>query len=514
MTIKSPAHKPVYLKVKIIDINVGDSRYVIVNDSDLKALHVKPLERVRLTRGAKSVTAHILSSSTIVERGFIGLPKRVANELGVGDGVTVGIRIMEMPPSIPYIKKKLKGLRLAPEEIRQIVKDTVDGMLDDVELAAFLTAELFYGLTPEEMESLIRAMVDTGIKIEFEEPVYDEHSIGGVPGNSKVALLAVPTIAAAGLLIPKTSSRAITSPAGTADTMEVLARVDLTPEEIKEIAPKTKGLLVWGGALKMAPADDIFIRVLNRIMVDPRSQMVASILSKKLAMSVSTLVIDIPTGKGAKVTTMEEASKLAALFIEQGERLGIKVRCAVSYGSQPVGYSIGPALEAKEALEALMGKGAMSLIAKAMGIAGLVFEEAGLAPKGQGERIAKEILYSGRSLAKMREIIEAQGGNPNIKPDDIPVGDKVITIEAPTDSYVTHVDNTAITLIARAAGAPEDKGAGVKIHVKAGSKVKAGDPLLTIYAESSVKLSQAYSLATKLKPITLEGMILKVIPEE
>ena len=290
------------------------------------------------------------------------------------------------------------------------MKDAIDGNLGDVELATFLLSEYFYGMDGEELESLVRAMVDTGSVIEFEETVYDEHSIGGVPGNSKVALIAVPTVAYAGLLIPKTSSRAITSPAGTADTMEVLARVDFTPEEIKEIALKTKGLIAWGGALNMAPADDIFIRVLQRIMLDPYMQMVASILSKKLAMNVSNLVVDIPVGRGAKVTSMETAMKIANLFVYQGVRLGIKVKCAISYGGQPVGYSIGPALEAKEALETLMGKGPMSVLEKAAGIAGILFEVAGVVPRGKGAYLAKDLIKSGKSLEKMREIIEAQGG--------------------------------------------------------------------------------------------------------
>ena len=502
------------MTVRILDMDTGKFRTVLINISDAVKRTIKPYDRVRITFGNRSRTAAVFVSETVIPPGHIGIPKTLADELKVHEGDKVGVKIITQPISVKYILKKLGGAKLSPEEIRAIIKDVVDGNIGDVEMAAFLLSEYFSGMSSDELESLIRAMVDTGSKIEFEEPVYDEHSIGGVPGNSKVALIAVPTVAATGLLIPKTSSRAITSPAGTADTMEVFAKVDFTPTEIKEIASKTKGVLAWGGALDLAPADDIFIHVEHRLMIDPPSQMVASILSKKLAMSVSYLVIDIPVGKGAKVENMSEAEKLASLFLEQTNRLGIKAKCAITYGGQPVGYYIGPALEAKEALETMIKrKGPGSLVEKALGIAGLVFELAGKARRGEGTELAKQIFYSGRTYEKFKEIIEAQGGNPNVKPEELPIGNKSITFDAPTDAYVTHVDNVALTLIARTAGAPFDKGAGVRIHVKAGDKVKKGDPLYTIYAESSVKLSQAYSLSLKLKPITLEGMILKAIPE-
>jgi len=502
------------LAVKVLDIDTGRVRTVIINSDDASFKTIKPYDRVRVSFGDRSRTAMVFTSKTIVERGYVAIPRPLANELGVKEGDKVGVKVITQPLSLSYILKKLSGEKLLPEETRAIIKDVVDGNLGEIEMAAFLLAQYFHGMSSEELESLIRAMVDTGVKIEFEEPVHDEHSIGGVPGNSKVALLAVPTIASIGLLIPKTSSRAITSPAGTADTMEIFAPVSFSPTEIREIATKTKGLIAWGGALDLAPADDIFIHVEHRLMIDPQSQMVASILAKKLAMNVSYLVIDIPLGKGAKVESVDKAETLASLFLDQVARLGIKAKCAITYGGQPIGYYIGPALEAKEALESMMNrKGPGSLIEKALGIAGLLFELTGKAKIGIGLEYAKELFYKGKTYEKFKEIVEAQGGNPNVKPNELPIGDKTITFDAPTDAYVTHVDNTAITLIARAAGAPFDKGAGVRIHVKAGDKVKKGDPLYTIYAESSTKLSQAYSLSLKLKPVTLEGMILKAIPE-
>ena len=320
--------------------------------------------------------------------------------------------------------------------------------------------------------------------------------------------LIVPIVASLGVFIPKTSSRAITSPAGTADTMEVLAPVEFDVDEYREVALKAGGCIVWGGKLGLAPVDDIFIRIEHPLSIDPRSQMLASIFSKKLAVGIRGLVMDIPTGKGAKVEDLKEAEALASQFIELGRRFDVRVQCGITYGGQPVGHAVGPALEAREALEALAGRGPASLIEKATSLAGLLLELAGVAPKGSGQDAAKEALRTGRALEKMKQIIEAQGGDPEVKPEDIPVGEYVAEIRAPADGYVTQVDNAGIVAVATLAGAPTEKGAGVLLHAKQGYKVKKGDVLMEIHAERESKLTEAYEAAIRLRPITVEGLSL------
>jgi len=499
------------LKVKLLDILAG-KQTIILNREDAEKIGVHVHDRVRVQSGSNQITAIVQVTATFIDSGQIGIMKDIAEKLHVKDGDEVNIRLASYPESLEYIRKKLKGVTLSKDEIFAIVRDVVEGNLSDLEIAAYLLAEEFYGMSMEEVEYMARAMADVGEKIDFEEPVYDKHSIGGVPGN-KVSLLIVPIVAAAGLLIPKTSSKAITSPAGTADTMEVLAPVKFTAQELKDIAKKVRGAIVWGGGLNIAPADDIFIRVEYPLALDPESQMLASIMSKKLAVGVDFLVLDIPTGKGAKVETMNEARTLARKFVELGERLGIHVECGITYGGQPVGHVVGPALEAREALLALQGKGPTSLIEKSTALAGILLELGGLAMRGKGKGIAMEILTSGKALKKMREIIEAQGGDPNVEPEDIPVGEHRVRIEAPCDGYITDVSNDAIKKIARAAGAPMDKGAGIILYGKRGHKVKRGEPILEICAERESRLSEAYALAMKLQPITVEGMLLQRIPE-
>jgi len=496
---------------KIVDISTR-SRLILLNVKDAERLGMTTHDRARLTKDERSAPAIVNTTETFVEPGDVGVFLDTAKELDVVEGDPVTVTLLPPQTSVQYIKKKMRGEKLANHEINNIIKDVVDRSLSEIEITAFIIAQQYHGMGMDEIEGLTRAMVEHGSTIDFQKPVFDKHSLGGIPGN-KVSLLIVPIVAAAGLLIPKTSSRAITSPSGTADTMSTLAPVDFSATELKAIANKTNGAIIWGGSLNLAPADDIFIGVEYPLQMDPESQMLASIMAKKLAVGTDYLVLDLPVGREAKVETSEQARRISNQLIELGERLGVRTKCGITYGGQPVGYSVGPALEAKEALLALEGRGPTSLVEKSTALAGLLFELAGKAPRGKGQDFATEILTSGRALAKMREIIEAQGGDPRVKPDEMPIGEKKVQVNAPCDGYITRVSNRAITAIARAAGAPIEKGAGVVFYGKEGHKVKKDETILEIHAERETRLDEAYQMALKLKPITLEGMLLQEIPE-
>ncbi|MEM1603254.1 MAG: AMP phosphorylase [Zestosphaera sp.] len=496
-------------KARVLDVDTGDLRVVLAPKNIALANGLRGGSRVRVASDSRFVTAWVLVSGE--EGDEVLLSRSVSSALNNPEKVELSV--YSTTSSVDYIKKKLKGFKLSEDEIRSIIRDITSGVLGEAEIATFIAAQTSVGMDVDEIVSLTKAMVDTGNILKFDEPAYDIHSIGGVPGNSKVSLVAVPIIAAAGVFIPKTSSRAITSPAGTADTMEVLAPVSFTEEEVLELAKKVKGFIIWGGTLNLAPADDILIRVEHQLKLDPTSQMVASILSKKLSMSISNLVIDIPTGREAKVENIEEARNLSSLFVQVGSKLKLGVRCAITYGGQPIGYTVGPALEALEALETLMGSGPMSVREKATALAGLVLEVAGVAPRGGGRKVALNILESGRALQTFLKIVEVMGGNPHVRPDDIPVGRYKAEVKAPIDGYVTGVYNNALSRIAMVAGAPLDKGAGLRLYVKRGHKVKEGQTLLEIYSNSESLLDEALRLVEVLKPIVIEGMLLETFPE-
>jgi AMP phosphorylase len=215
-------------------------------------------------------------------------------------------------------------------------------------------------------------------------------------------------------------------------------------------------------------------------------------------------------GLGTKVPTMEMAKQYAHDFIELGDKLGIRVECAVTYGGQPVGRAIGPALEAREAIAILEGaKSPNSVVEKTLTLSGILLEMGGIM---RGAENAREILESGKALQKFREIVQAQGGNPDIKSTDLAIGKFKADILAKKSGYLGTILNKQLVKIARAAGSPKDKGAGLIIYKKVGGKVDAGEPLYTIYADNENKLNEAVSMARKLEPMSVEGMVLARMP--
>jgi AMP phosphorylase len=289
--------------------------------------------------------------------------------------------------------------------------------------------------------------------------------------------------------------------------------VEFDASEIKEMTEKVGGVLVWGGATNIAPADDKLIKIEYPLSVDPHCQLLASILAKKGAVGADNVVIDIPTGLGTKIENVQEGRKLARDLINMGERLGMNVECALTYGSSPVGRTVGPALEVREALKVLETmEGPNSLIEKSAVLAGILLEMGGVTAKGQGHDLALETIRSGKALTKLKEIIEIQGGDPDVTHSDIVVGEHTAELRAPTNGYIIEFDNKRLVEIARLAGAPNDKGAGVLIHKKRGEPVKKDQPILTIYAEKDWKLSNAISSAHRQLPIIVEGMLLEQVP--
>jgi AMP phosphorylase len=501
------------LKVELLPIFTGGSRIAILSEDSASSLGVHSSDRIRIKYGNQEIIA-IANIAEYFSNKRIGLYDETAKVVGVKEDETVSVQLAPLPESLFMVRAKLHGERLRENDVVTIVKDVVERHLSNAEISAFLTALSIHGLSASENEALSRAMVATGKTLTFGEgPILDKHSVGGIPGD-KTSMLVVPIVAAAGYTIPKTSSRAITSPAGTADRVETLCPVNLSIEEIKKTVAKTGGCLVWGGALELAPADDLFIQVEYPLGIDP--MLLPSILSKKKAMGATHVAIDIPTGMGAKIKTRTEAYTLASDFVDLGKRLGLNIQCALTFGDQPLGCGIGPALEAREALATLMGGGPADLRDKAVSLAGMLFEMIG-AENGRAK--AEEMIDSGKAEAKMREIIAVQGGNPKVQPDDLPVGCEHVEVKSNRAGKVIWLSTDNIVRIAREAGAPKEKGAGMILHAKLGDTVHKDSVLFEIYADRSSKLTSALELAKQLPPIVLtnkpaEKMILDQVPEK
>jgi AMP phosphorylase len=453
------------------------------------------------------------TTSTIAQQGTIGVYRFTNERLHLEEGAEIEVREAGRPASLDFIKKKMDGGKLTKEETLTIIKDVVSDDISGAELTAFIIASYINPLDMDEVEYLTRAMVETGEQIKFaSKPIVDKHSIGGVPGN-KISLLVVPIIAASGLKIPKTSSRAITGAGGTADLMEVLASVEFSAGEVQKMTEKVGGTIVWGGATNIAPADDRIIIQEYPFKIDARGQMLASVMAKKFAVGANLVVIDIPIGEHTKVDNLQEGRKLAREFIELGERLKIKVECALTYGDIPVGRSIGPKLEVMEALRVLEGATEPnSFIQKSVSLAGIALEMSGKAARGEGASIAQDLLTKGKALEKFRQIIEIQGGDPTVKSSDIVPGEHQFVVNSPSSGYVIDMNNRSLITLARTAGAPHDPGAGILLHAKKGELIRMGQPLFTLFAERNWRLQKAIEEGRQLMPVLVEGMLLDRLP--
>ncbi|MCD6549904.1 AMP phosphorylase [Candidatus Micrarchaeota archaeon] len=509
MSVKFVVH-PITLKAKCFDI-VSGSKIVVLNQDDALENDIHPSSRVKVSYKDKDVIAMVDLSTDLVKRGEIGLFEEISTELGVRDGSKITVQIAPRPKSIEYIKRKMDGSPLERDEIKLIIDELMENSLSPVEMAAFITAVYIRGLNYDEVVYLTDAIVESGEQLNLNKrPILDKHCIGGV-ANNRTTMLVVPIIAAAGMYIPKTSSRSITSAAGTADTMEVLAPVTLSIDEVRDVVLKTKGCIVWGGGMNIAAADDKLIHIRRPLSLDPRGALLASILAKKKSVGATHVIIDIPVGRGAKLQSVTEAQSLADDFIAIGKRINMKIESLITDGSDPIGVGIGPALECKDVLEILDGAGPMDLREKGLILAGRLLELSGAVEPGRGRAVAEHILESGKAMKKFREIIEAQGGDPNVKIDDLPIGDKVYSVVAEKSGRISHVDNRKLSMIARAAGSPFDKGAGIILYCEHGDKVRKGDKLFDIVAESEAKLDFAIKTMEEYNPIELEKIVIQTI---
>jgi len=423
---------------------------------------------------------NVVDDEAIVRPTELGLSEQAFDQLDLREGHDARMAHAEPPESLEAVHRKIRGERLSQEDFRSITRDVVANRYSKVELAAFLVASSQAGLEREEVRYLTRAMVESGDTLDWGEAlVADKHCIGGIPGN-RTSMLVVPIVAAHGMLIPKTSSRAITSPAGTADTMEVLAEVNLAPERLREIVRAERGCLAWGGTSHLAPVDDVMISVERPLALDSQGQMVASIIAKKVAAGSTHLILDIPIGPTAKVRHMADALQLRKLFEYVGDRLGLHLETVITDGREPIGRGIGPVLEARDVMQVLNNDPAapQDLRQKALRLAGRVLEFDPDVRGGRGYDIARDILDSGRALARMQAIIAAQGPQQQ----HFEKGRLHLDVPAGRAGVVTGIDNLRIARVARLAGAPLDKGAGVELLVKTGDQVDRSQPLYRVYA--------------------------------
>ncbi len=490
------------VNVKVMSLSTGGPLIAVLNSKDANAWDVHLGDRIGISLDTNSTNSSVFTNSkevvAIVDYsdddsdimpGMIGCYKELANKLCVQNGQQIHIHLEQKPESITYIKKKLNGEKLSYNELFSIISDIVDNKLSDIEITYFVAACHTTVMTMGETINLTKAMIKTGEVLKFNNgPVIDKHCVGGVAGN-RTTMVVVPILIAAGLRVPKTSSRSITSPAGTADTMEVLTRVTLNSEEMKNVVAKTGGCIIWGGAISLAPADDKIIKVEHPVSIDSRAQLLASIMAKKASVGATHVLVDIPVGRGAKIENKKKALELKKQFEIVGRSVGMKIKAIITDGSEPIGNGMGPALEARDVLFVLRNdlKSPKDLKDKSAMIAGLILEMAGKAKKGEGKKKALELIKSGKAYVKFQEIITAQGGK-EILPEEIGMAKYSYDIIAGKNGKIKHIDNEIIAKIARVAGAPYDKQSGLYLYKHKYDVVKKGEKLYTVYSNNMDRL--------------------------
>lgn len=495
------------LRLKRIGISTGRENVAFLSRAcpTYRAAAFEGQGKVEVLAGTRRLmaTLDLVDDPAILPPDCLGLSEETFDRFDMAEGAAVRLDHPHPPKSRDALHAKIEGRELDEASFHAIIDDIAHHRYAKVEVAAFLVACGSFMTTAETL-ALTRAMADAGEGLHWPDAplVVDKHCIGGIPGN-RTSMIVVPIVAAHGLPMPKTSSRAITSPAGTADTMEVLANVEVDLDRMREIVAEAKGCLVWGGHVKLSPADDVLISVERPLNIDTREQMVASILSKKKAAGSTHLVIDMPVGPSAKVRSADDAARLRKLFEYVGDAIGLTLRVTISDGSQPVGQGIGPVLEARDVMAVLENRAdaPADLRERSLALAGRILEFDPALRGGAGMARARVLLDSGAALRQMHKIMNLQGPPPRTAT----LGTLSREIVADHDGRVISIDCYRIARIARLAGAPFDPGAGIDLLKKVGDAVQAGEPLYRIHAEREVEFRFACGMAAEASGYAVNG---------
>lgn len=460
--------------------------------------------RIEITLGKRIIIATLNTiDSDLLSLEEASLSNYAWELLGAKEGDKIHLAHPKPLQSLSYIRAKIYNNELKAEAMESIISDVVTGRLSDIHIATFLAASAGNRLTKSEITELTKAMIRAGQRLKWSKAyVVDKHCVGGLPGN-RTSMIIVPIVAAYGLTIPKTSSRAVTSPAGTADTMEVFCPVNLDIPTMRKVVERENGCIIWGGSVSLSPADDILIRVEHAIDLDGEGQLVASVLSKKIAAGSTHVVIDIPVGLTAKVRSTAMADLLKNNLETIGAQLGIKIQAIITDGAQPIGRGMGPALEAKDVLQVLQGdkNAPHALRERALILAGNVLEFSPRVSPGTGKQIAQNILDSGQAWQKFQAICMAQGGW--FEP---PIAAHTQEIVAKITGKITKIDNRRLAYIAKLAGAPKSKAAGIELLTPLNTQVEKGQPLFVVHSETPGELDYAVTfLKQELDIIQLEN---------
>ncbi|MGC8651257.1 MAG: thymidine phosphorylase [Minisyncoccia bacterium] len=493
LTEKETKDGEFFLKAKYLDIQTGHRWVIIIHENDAKVYGLRAGDALNMKWNHKKTEVGLELTNNLVQPGEAGLLRDTVEKYKIKEGEVIGLSLASAPSSLECIQKKLKGKKLTYQEAKSIILDIVHYHLDDIQIAFFVASAFGQGVFSfEEIYYLTKAMAETGEMIHWDGIVADKHSIGGVPGNRTTPIV-VSIISSLGIKIPKTSSRAITSEAGTADVIEAISPVEFSSEKIKEIVEKTNACLAWGGSLNLAPADDRILKVSYELGIEPYSKMIISIMAKKVAMGATHLVIDMPIGPGLKINNSRDVRLVKRIFEYLAKKFNIKIKVIVTKINGPVGQGIGPMLEIRDILRVLSqtDNRPLDLEKRALDLTGALLELTGKAKRGQGTKMALGQLKNGEALEQFRKIIRTQGGINNLSEESLKLGEYQYEFKSPKSGTIKTIDNLNLIRLARLLGSPITKEAGVYLNKIIGNKVLKGETLFTLYTNSDQRLNLA-----------------------
>ena len=402
------------------------------------------------------------------------------------------------------IARKRDGGALTEAEIRALVSGFMDGSVTDYQMSAFAMAVYFRGMTFEETVAMTLAMRDSGKVVDLSHlnaPTVDKHSTGGV--GDKVSICLAPMVAACGVAVPMMCGRGLGHTGGTLDKLEAIPGFQVDPSVRQFRAQLRKlGCAIIGQTESLAPADKRLYALRDVTgTVESVPLITSSILSKKLAEGIDALVLDVKVGRGAFMKTESDARELARSLVKVGRLAGMQVSALLTDMNSPIGYTIGNGIETAEALEVLHGDGPDDLLEITLALGSEMLRAAGLARTGaDAARQLHETLRSGSAARKMKEIVAAQGGDARVvdEPDRMKLGRQRQTITAHSNGFVGSIDPLELGHVSIALGAGRrraddsvDPSAGIRLHVKVGDEVQAGEPLATLYSSKKALITSS-----------------------
>ena len=412
--------------------------------------------------------------------------------------------------AVDIIRKKRDAGELSREEIEFIVSGATRETIPDYQLAAWLMAVVWRGMTRAELAALTEAMLHSGVVLDFSRlpgPKVDKHSTGGV--GDKTSLVIAPVVAAAGLYVPMISGRGLGHTGGTLDKLESISgfNVNLSLEEFRRVLEATHCGLI-GQTPEIAPADKKLYALRDvTATVESPYLICASIMSKKMAEGIDALVLDVKTGGGAFMKKQADAEYLAELMVETGTRMGKKVVALITDMDQPLGRKIGNALEVEECVEILHGKGPEDLLELSIELSAWMFVLGARAKSiVEGRALAAEMIASGRARDTLREIIRIQGGDSRVVDDParLPRARHRASVKSPRAGFVTAIHSEQVGVAGMLLGGGREKkedridpAVGLVLAKKVGDSVEAGEDLCAVHYNEEARLAPAVALLEK-----------------